>query len=574
MGHILIKTLEIVGSVAVFVYGMRVLSEGLQKIAGSRLQAVLNGMTRNRCFAVLTGFLVTGVIQSSSATTIMVVTFVNAGLLTLVQAIGVIMGANIGTTVTGWIVSVVGFHFHIAGISFPLLAVAFPLMLCREQGRKDIAQVLIGFGLLLMGLQFLKDAVPDIRGNPEMLDFLAGRSGMFWLLHYILFVSVGAGLTILMQSSSATMAVTITLAYRGAIDFPSAAAMVLGENIGTTIKANLVAIGARPNARRAARVHTVFNLAGVLWMTVLFCPWFRPVLFEFLDAIVPGPLAVPGASVAAGPYLPENLPMHISMFHTLFNTVNTLVFIGFVPHLAAFVSRLIPAGPEEEAQGYRLQFFDSTGPDTARANLLTASKEMVSMAAIARDMLGRLVDRVTNGTDPKEGPIAKALQAREELTDTMQEQITHVLAQCAERRLDEGAADEVAVMIRIVNVLEEFADHCYKLALLLDRAYARKRPFEAEAAAHIGEYAREIQAFACRYLERVGRDLSPEDQREAKRLCAGTDALEARFVKAARRRIQSGGNIKGELLVVDILRHFEQIASCTLELCRDMATPA
>jgi phosphate:Na+ symporter len=275
---------EIAGSLALFIYGMKVMSDGVQKAAGERLHRIMNYMTGNRFAGVLTGFLITGIIQSSSATTVMVVSFVNAGLLSLNQSIGVIMGANIGTTVTGWIVALLGFKVKITALALPAVAVGLVLVLARRLRKREWGEALIGFGLLFLGLQFLKGSVPEIRDNPEVLHFLSRYTDM-GLLSFLIFVCAGTVLTVVVQSSSAAMAITLTMAYAGWIDFPTAAAIVLGENIGTTVTAFVASIGTSVNARRAARVHLLFNVAGVLWMAAAFNPFLR-----LVELLVPGDL--------------------------------------------------------------------------------------------------------------------------------------------------------------------------------------------------------------------------------------------------------------------------------------------
>lgn len=310
----LFQLLIIFGSLGVFLYGMRMMSEGLQQAAGSRLQRILAYMTSNRFAGVASGFLITTVVQSSSATTVMVVSFVDAALLTLRQAIGVIMGANIGTTVTAWIVALLGFKFSITSAALPAIAVGTAMLLISKIDRDDMAHVLIGFGFLFLGLSLLKDAVPDIRNNPEVLRFLANYTDLGFL-SFLLFVLVGTLLTVVVQSSSAAMAITLTMTFNGWIDYPTAAAIVLGENIGTTVTAYIASLNSGTNAKRAARAHTFFNLFGVLWMALLFNP-----ALALVDALVPG-------SIASR----TDIASHLAMFHTLFNLTNTAICIGFVP---------------------------------------------------------------------------------------------------------------------------------------------------------------------------------------------------------------------------------------------------
>ena len=299
--------LEILGSLGVFLFGMKVMSEGIQKTAGEKLRRILETMTTNRFAGVFTGFIITCLVQSSSATTVMVVSFVNAGLLNLMQSIGVIMGANIGTTITGWMVSILGFKFKIASIALPAIGIGLPLYFSKKNKLRDYGEVLIGFGLLFLGLMFLKSSVPDIKSNPEVLEFLAGWSG-YGFPSRIIFVVVGILLTIIVQSSSAAMTITITMAAMGWIDFPTACAVVLGENIGTTITAYLASIPGNVSAKRAARAHMIFNFAGTLWMFILFVPF-----LQLVDYLAPG-----------DPTIAEDIPIHMALFHTIFNITNVV----------------------------------------------------------------------------------------------------------------------------------------------------------------------------------------------------------------------------------------------------------
>ncbi|PLW99998.1 MAG: Na/Pi cotransporter, partial [Marinilabiliales bacterium] len=272
------QILTLVGSLGLFLFGMKLMSESLQKVAGSRMRSILNAMTQNRFRGVLTGFMITTVIQSSSATTVMIVSFVNAGLLSLTGAIGVIMGANIGTTVTAWIISLMGFKISVSALSLPLIGIFLPLMFSKKGKRKSWGEFVLGFAILFMGLQFLKDSVPDVNTNPEFFNFLAQYTNAGYA-SIMLFVLIGTLLTVVIQSSSATMALTLVLCYNGVIPFELAAAMVLGENIGTTITANIAAIVANVSAKRAARAHFLFNVFGGLWILLLFHPFLSAIDF-------------------------------------------------------------------------------------------------------------------------------------------------------------------------------------------------------------------------------------------------------------------------------------------------------
>ena len=317
--------LNVLGSLGVFLFGMKVMSEGIQKVAGNRLRSILSYMTQNRVAGIFTGFMTTCMVQSSSATTVMVVSFVNAGLLTLVQSIGVIMGANIGTTLTGWLVSILGFKFKIANIALPAIGIGLPLIFSKLTKRKNIGEIFVGFGLLFLGLKFLKSSVPNIKDNPEVLQFLSNYTDL-GIVSLFIFIAVGVVLTIVVQSSSAAMTITITMAYSGWIDYPTACALILGENIGTTITAYLASINGNYHAKRAARAHMIINLIGVVWMIIAF-----KYFIQLIDSIAPESVPYGIDTYSVSPELFQNIPIHLSLFHTLFNIINVMVLIWFVP---------------------------------------------------------------------------------------------------------------------------------------------------------------------------------------------------------------------------------------------------
>ena len=330
--------LTLLGALGLFLYGMKVMSDALLELAGDRMRSILSTTTSNRYFAVLTGFTITAVIQSSSATTLMVISFTNAGLLTLREAIGVIMGANIGTTVTAWLISIFGFKVSISAMALPLVGLGFLLTLFKKKHYQHWGYFIIGFAVLFIGLQFLKESVPDIRNNPDILAFLSGYTSMGFL-SILLFLLIGTLLTMVVQSSSAAMALTLLMTYEGWIPFDMAAAMVLGQNVGTTITAYLASLIANFQAKRAARAHLIFNLLGVAWTLVLFYPFLR--LMEFVVLRTEG--SSPFVEAAA-------VPVALSLFHTFFNILNTALLIGFVDHIARIVERVVPEVLEKEVE--------------------------------------------------------------------------------------------------------------------------------------------------------------------------------------------------------------------------------
>ena len=343
--------LTLLGSLGLFLYGMKVMSDALMELAGDKMRTILATATSNRLFAVLTGFSITAVIQSSSATTLMVVSFANASLLTLPESIGVIMGANIGTTVTAWLISLLGFKVSMSTIALPLVGIGFLLSLSKKKTIKHWGYFIIGFSILFIGLQFLKDSVPDLKHHPEALAFLAEYTTKGFL-SIILFMIFGTLLTVVIQSSSATMALTIIMCYEGWIPFEMAAAMVLGENIGTTITANMAALVANYQAKRTARAHFIFNMVGVLWMLIFFT--------AFLDMIDFAVLRIENAS----PFTQTAaIPVALSLFHTTFNILNTAFLIGFVPVISRVVERFVPTPPEKEEKIEQPRFLDKSSLD-------------------------------------------------------------------------------------------------------------------------------------------------------------------------------------------------------------------
>jgi len=364
--------LSLLGALGLFLYGMKVMSDALMELAGDRMRNILSTTMSNRFFAVLTGFTITAVIQSSSATTLMVVSFTNAGLLTLTEAIGVIMGANIGTTVTAWLISILGFKVSMSAIALPLVALGFILSMNKKKNLQNWGYFIIGFAVLFIGLQFLKDSVPDIRNSPEILAFLSEYTRMGYA-SVLLFLIIGTVLTVIVQSSSATMALTLLMTYEGWIPFDMAAAMVMGENIGTTITANLAALVANYQARRAARAHFIFNILGVSWMLIVF--------FPFLSAINAIVIRIEGVS----PFVEATaIPVALSLFHTCFNIINTSLLLGFIKYIAAIVERMVPEVIDKDEAIDQPKYLDKSSleyPQTGIKALFDESLRLLQNAA-------------------------------------------------------------------------------------------------------------------------------------------------------------------------------------------------
>lgn len=542
--------LNLIGALCLFLYGMKIMSEGIQKAAGSRLQQVLNYITNNRFSAVLTGFVITTLVQSSSATTVMVVSFANAALLSLQQAIGIIMGANIGTTVTTWIVSFLGFKFKIAALALPIIGIGFPFFFSKEKRKREFGEILVGFGILFLGLAFLKESVPDIKHNPEILAFLQNYTNLGFV-SYLIFIAVGTVLTVVVQSSSAAMAITVTMAYKGWIDFPTATAIVLGENIGTTITAYLASIGTSLNAKRAARAHLFFNLFGVIWMTFAFKHFLK-----FILHIAPWDTSID-----------HNLPLNLSLFHTVFNLSNTLIFIPFVPQFTALIKRMIP-GTEKELPGrYKLQYITSGVQNTPQFNLVTARNEISQMAHITKDMFNRFLD-VFFHPNQKKGDDVEKIKQMEDYTDQMQEELSKFLVRCSNEPLTENNLNNINRLMRITNELENIADSCLKLIILTQKKYERRIILHEKAFEEIKKFADLVLEFINFYLINELQHIPKRDLDIAYRLENKINQSRDTLKKAAQKRLQDGANVKSEILFIDILKNFEHIGDNALNIAQ------
>ena len=461
--------LRLIGSLALFLYGMKIMSEGLQKFAGDSLRRILTAMTTNRVTGVLTGVLITALIQSSSATTVMVVSFVNAGLLTLTQSIGVIMGANIGTTVTAWLISALGFKVDIAAFALPLLAFALPLFFSGKSSRKSIGEFVFGFAFLFMGLQSLKANAPDLGANPEMLAFVQNYTDMgFFSIIWFLFI--GAILTMIVQASAATMAITLIMCANGWIDYHLGVALVLGENIGTTITANLAALTGNTQARRAALAHLVFNVFGVMWVLVLFYPFTNAVSW-FVTHV----MKVSDPAVAVS--------FKLAAFHTAFNISNTFIMIWFVSLIEKTVCTLIK--PKVEDEEYRLRYITGGMLSTAELSILQAHKEISLFAERTARMFNMVKELFYEKNEETFLKTYSRIEKYENISDRMEIEIANYLTEVSEGRLSSESKEEIRIMLRAVSEIESIADSCNNLARSIKRRNEFKSEFTEEQNKHL-----------------------------------------------------------------------------------------
>lgn len=486
--------LTLVGSLGIFLFGMKMMSEALQKAAGNRLRTILAAMTSNRFVGIFTGFLITAIIQSSSATTVMVVSFVNAGLLSLSQAFGVIMGANVGTTITAWIVSLFGFKVDISTLAIPIIAFSVPLLFSKHNSRRYIGEIIMGFSLLFLGIGLLKESVPDISQHPEILEFLRGYTSMGFA-SVLLFLLVGTLLTIIVQSSSATMAITLIMCSQGWIDFQMAAAMVLGENIGTTITANLAAWSGNIAAKRAAFSHLLFNLFGVLWMLVVFYP-FTNFILSLVEKI--------------GPTNPSEVSaFSLSLFHTMFNICNICILVWFSNYIVKLIEKVIKkkAIPEDEKDEiFHLQYISTGLLSTSELSLLQASKEIAVYENRTHRMLDQVRDLLCEDETIEFTKRYSRIEKYENISDRMEIEIANYLTALASGRLSTEGKKQVQMKLRIISEIESIGDSCYNIARILQR----KREQEVSFTKYISEQLQSMFELVDRAMSQMAVCLNEE----------------------------------------------------------------
>ena len=477
-----------------FLYGMNLMSSGLQKAAGDRLRGFLSAMTSNPFKGVLTGLGITSIIQSSSATTVMVVSFVNAGLLTLAQAIGVIIGANIGTTVTAWMVSWLGFKADISVLAVPMMLFGFLFSNSKKDQRKNIGELIIGFSLLFLGLSFMKESVPDLRETPQVLEFVRNWSS-YGFGSVLLFLAFGTILTLVLQSSSATMAITLIMLSMGWIPFEMACAMVLGENIGTTITANIAASVGNTQAKRAAMSHTIFNVFGVIWALILFKPFLGLVGFITENIFgVPNP-AAEGFAVT-DPNSPEGTAAlyGLSMLHTLFNLTNTLILVWFTKSIAKAVSWIIKAPKNQEKEVFRLQYISAGPLATPELSVEQAFEEIINFARISKNGADYAKDAINEADSDKFEELRKKLVKYEEISDRIEYEIATFLNKVSAEEISESTSMKIKAMYKIIGELESLGDSGETLSRILSRKNIHKKKFDSEAIKNLNAMADAVNA--------------------------------------------------------------------------------
>ena len=475
MEYRLIDFLSLIGSLGVFLYGMKIMSEALQKAAGDKMRQIMSAMTSNRFKGVLTGLLITTAIQSSSATTIMVVSFVNAGLLSLIESIGVIMGANIGTTVTAWIISILGFKLKISVLSLPMIGFGVPFLFSKNKKRRNFGEFVTGFALLFLGLSFMIESVPDIRSNPEILSFLSNYSGRGFF-SIILFLIIGTVLTVVVQSSSATMALTLVMCNNGWISFDIAAAMVLGENIGTTITANLAAMIGNVSSKRAARAHFLFNVIGVIWILFVFRFFLRTIDHFMIGAGFESPFLST-----------SSMPIALSIFHTSFNLLNVLFLVGFARIIEKIVIVMVPQKDHDEEE-FRLKYINFGLLSTAELSILQAKNEIIVYSKRVRKMFSFVKDYFNSTSTKENAQLEERITKYEKISDSIEVEIALYLTKILENGDIGGLSSKrVKAMYKMIDDLESVADSCYNLMRTISRKRQSNTYFNPEQRKNINQ---------------------------------------------------------------------------------------
>lgn len=571
MGILQIFTL--LGALGMFLLGMNLMSSGLQKVAGDRLRGFLSAMTSNPFKGVLTGLGITTIIQSSSATTVMVVSFVNAGLLTLAQAIGVIMGANIGTTVTAWMVSWLGFKADISVLAVPMMLFGFLFSNSKKDQRKNIGELIIGFSLLFLGLSFMKESVPDLRETPQVLEFVRNWSS-YGFGSVLLFLAFGTILTLVLQSSSATMAITLIMLSMGWIPFEMACAMVLGENIGTTITANIAASVGNTFAKRAALSHTIFNVFGVIWALILFKPFLR-----IVGIITENVFGVPNPAAEGFVVTDSNSPegtaalYGLSMLHTLFNLTNTLILVWFTKSIAKAVSWIIKTPKNQEKEVFRLQYISAGPLATPELSVEQAFEEIINFAKISKNGADYAKSAINEADSDKFEELRKKLVKYEEISDRIEYEIATFLNKVSAEEISESTSIKIKAMYKIIGELESLGDSGETLSRILSRKNIHKKEFDSESIKNLNAMADAVNATYDVMIENLTAARKGElvEISNAYNAEDRLNTLRNNLRDSVIENIDSkGDNYQASVYFIDIINTYEQMGDFMINVSQDL----
>ncbi|MDQ8184910.1 Na/Pi cotransporter family protein [Pelagicoccus sp. SDUM812002] len=545
----LMLLLQVLGALGIFIFGMKLMSESILKFAGEKLRSIMSSMTTNRFMGILTGLFITSLVQSSSATTVMVVSFVHAQLLTLTQSIGVIMGANLGTTITAWIVAA-GFKFSLASVAIPIIGIGVVLSFLKGQKFRHFGNFLTGFGLLFLGLGELKGSVPDVKANVEMLAWIADLSN-YGFFSLIIFILVGTTLTVIVQSSSAAMAITLTMASLGWLNFEQSAAIILGENIGTTITAFLASLPANVAAKRAARAHFMFNIIGVTWMLILITPFSNLVLsvYDTVSGVAPG-LLLEG----------NELTTKLALFHTMFNLFNICILVGFTRQIANLVTSMVKDRPDAARQT-TFRYLRTFTLGTGELNFQEATKAVQRLGDLTKNMFKKFIE-IYEHPDQDMSKQVKEIDVLEKESNALTDELTEYLIRCTSDEVSEETRQIAYSYLRVAAELEEIGDCCHRMTNRAVRRYKKDRLVTELAEKEVVQFGKLVERFIDLYSSKLSSEVSAADMELTldfeKAINEKRKELRKRSVN---RMIESPENVKPELLYIDIVNTFERIAN-------------
>ncbi len=551
----LFKIINFAGSLCILLYGMKLMSDGIQKSAGQKLQKALAFMTGNRFRGLLTGCVLTMIIQSSGATTVMLVSFVNAGLVTLEQSVGVIFGANIGTTITAWIVVLFGFNFSIEAFAIPLFGIGYLCTILKKRKYEGLGQAIMGFGLLFIGLGWLSAAF-QFSGSGEAVNFLESIQG-YGFISIILAALAGMIFTAMIHSSSAMSAIVITMAYNGVVSWEFGAAMVMGSAVGSTIDAAMSAAGASANAKRTALVHVLCNAVTVIALLIFFKPF-----LAFTDLLIPGDVTKN-----------ENLIYHIAMLNTAFKIIETIVFIPFTNQIAVVLRKIVPDDkPEDENQEYKLEFNNELAAKSPEGCVFRAQKEITAFS----ERVVEMYDELQMGLARFDATYLEEHHPRimflENYLDQMHEQLTAYLIKCQHLHLSDEAKDNIQLMLRLIGEMESMSDGCLSISIQIKKALEKNVKFKQEDFDRLIPYfelGRQLLYFIHKNVSTVQK-LTPEQYQFASELEEQIDTERTELRRIARHRLEAGADVRTELYYMDIIRQIEKIGDRCFDAAGDL----
>jgi len=523
----LITILTILGSLTLFLFGMKLMSESLQRFSGNRLKAIFSSIASNRLKAITAGFIVTGVIQSSSAVTVMLVSFVNAGLFSLSQSLAIMMGANIGTTVTAWLITLFGFKFEFSSILLPILGISLPFLFLPGARNRSFGEFMLGFAILFLGIQFLKNSLPDIDENSSILTFFTTISKQV-TFKYLIFAGAGLIITMILQSSSATIALTIVMCSKGYITYDAAAAMVLGENLGTTITANVAAIVANRAAKRLALGHALFNFFGLIWAFV----FFNSLVSFSSDAamMISGNSNMPGNTL---------YPLGLSILHSSFNLINTLILAWFIPSFRKLLEQIIPLKTNEK-QSYKLRYFKSRFMAMNDVDILQAHEEIHNFGKHVSDMFSLIPEYLLQKGENKSESLRNSIYKCEEQSDQLDTEITNFLTRIAENDLTEANSRRLTAMFKITDEIESIADRCLEMEHTIRSKNEAKAWFSQEMRDELFSVFNLVKEALNTMNENLSHEYNPEILVRASEYENKINELRDKLVHLNNRRIETG----------------------------------